>query len=122
VAVTEDVADSTEELDELYATLAGELEGLISLADRVAAELDAIDERRIAMTGNGGRVLSARRMRRSAIVTRTQAVEFCQRAHETRERAQGVIAELESAMTRARSLLDLSDSGRGRRPPPDLGG
>ena len=96
----------TQALDELRQTLATELAALVDLADRVLAEMTAIDDLRMAMTDNGARLLAARHARRSAIRTRTTASESTQRAIDNRQRACDLASELDSVSFRTRTLLD----------------
>ena len=94
-----------EDLDELYESLASDLGVLVSLGERVLAEMEAIEELRLGREQNGGQLLAARRVRRAAIVSRTQAIELCRQARDTHQRALDLAGKLESATFQARTLV-----------------
>jgi hypothetical protein len=84
--MADEARSTTEDLDELYETLASDLGMLVTLAERLIAEMEAIDELRLRTAQNGDRLLAARRKRRTALAPRMQAIEPCQRASEAHQR------------------------------------
>ena len=101
-----------EDLDELYESLASDLGVLVSLGERVLAEMEAIEELRLGREQNGGQLLAARRVRRAAIVSRTQAIELCRQARDTHQRALDLAGKLESATFQARTLVSAREPDR----------
>jgi hypothetical protein len=101
-----------DDLDELYASLVHELERLVSAAESVLGELDALDDLRASVAPNGHRLADARRVRREALSSRKQSIEFRRRARSTAQRSHQLGREFDAVAFRARALLDLNDPER----------
>jgi hypothetical protein len=113
-----------ESLDHLVAALEHELQALIETAEHAIAELDEVEALRASIPIEPPPADVAHDARRSAMRTRTQAIELGRHTAELRSRSADLGRTVAARISRSRSLLRHTEApGQGRnagdqRPPP----